>query len=312
MMKEIIREFMLDCETGNLSQATLTLYKRTLRDFATSLEKESLNEIDPSDIRAWIKRLRERPGRSKDSQGLSPTSIKTYVAVIKSFFAWAIREGLIENQKNPMRAIRTPKVPRKVIPSLDRDTLNRLLKSWDSPRASSRRNQVMIVTLLDTGLRASELLGLQLDDFDPARGSLTVNGKGNRQRLVPISETVSKMLNAYIENVRPHLAKDQANGYVFLSQKGRSLKAAELSRIVRRAKAEAGINGATICTPHTLRHTFALSWCRNGGNVLYLQKILGHSSLDMTRRYVDECFTDLSNEHRNRSPAEAMLEGRRL
>lgn len=311
-MKEIIQEFLLDCETGGLSQATLQLYQRTLADFADSLQKVRLNEIEPTDIRAWIKALKARPSRSKDSKTLSPASVRTYVAVLKSFFAWATKEGYLTEQRNPMRNIRTPKVPRKVIPSLDRETLNRLLKTWDSPRASDRRNQVMIVTLLDTGLRASELLGLQLDDFDPTRGSLRVNGKGNRQRLVPISETVSKMLSAYIENVRPHLAKDQANGYLFLSQKGRCLKAAELSRIVRRAKTEAGINGATICTPHTLRHTFAISWCRNGGNIFYLQKILGHASLDMSRRYVEECFTDLSNEHRNRSPAEAMLEGRSL
>lgn len=308
-MKQATKNFLLDAEISGLSPATIHVYRTVLHDFEVSLpEGKRLVEISPNDVRNYLQNLRNRPrGRSKTSQGLSPATIRTYAASLRAWFSWAVREGLI--QQNPMANIRPPRVPRKVIPSLDRETLNRLLNTWDSPRASDQRNQVMIVTLLDTGLRASELLGLQLDDFDPARGSLRVNGKGSRQRLVPISETVRKMLSAYIENVRPSLAKEQANGYLFLSQKGRTLKAAELSRIVRRAKAEAGINGATICTPHTLRHTFALAWCRNGGNALFLQRILGHSSLDMTTRYVDECFEDLAEAHKTRSPAQALLGG---
>ena len=160
------------------------------------------------------------------------------------------------------------------------------------------RNRTIILLLLDTGIRASELCGLAIKDADLTNKRILVLGKGNKERAVPISPRTAKTLWRYLTTER----KDEpVNAPLFLGSEGDPLNRDALLKLLIRLRAKAGVND---CHPHRFRHTFAVNFLRNGGNAFELQMALGHTTLQMVQTYLALAQADLDAAHRKASPVE--------
>jgi len=166
----------------------------------------------------------------------------------------------------------------------------------------------VIMVLLDTGLRVSELTGLTLKDIRLADGVLRVSGKGRRERLIPIGKTSQRLLWNYITRYRPEPANPRCD-LVFLTKDGSPLTKNRIQKMMTKYGGRAGIAGVR-CSPHTLRHTGAVMFLRNGGDVFNLQRLLGHSSLEMTRHYCELADVDVKRAHSIASPVDNLNIGK--
>ncbi|NQT72043.1 MAG: tyrosine-type recombinase/integrase, partial [Chloroflexi bacterium] len=187
-------------------------------------------------------------------------------------------------------------------PTFSTGQIQQLLAVIDTPSAQGYRDYVIILTFLDTGLRVSELIGLQLPNVSLDEAQLKVLGKGNKERLIPVGRKVCQYLVRYISRYRPsptRLKEDR----LFLSWDGFPLTKDRMGSILRGYGQKAHIEGVR-CSPHTLRHTAAVSYLRQGGDPFTLQRLLGHSTLDMTRRYCELADLDLQRVHQMASPVD--------
>ncbi len=184
-----------------------------------------------------------------------------------------------------------------------------MLSSLDEPKSYSRpgkqecnhtlgssvRNRTILLVPLDTGLRASELCELRIKDVDLNNRRLTVLGKGSKERIIPFSAVTSQAIWRY-EATRP---KDSTNDLVFVTPEGQPLDRVGLGELILRIGERAGVTNAH---PHRFRHTFAINFLRNGGNAYALQMMLGHSTMEMVKRYLALAQADVEAAHRQASP----------
>lgn len=247
----------------------------------------AVDAVAPTELRSWLLELRTT---------LAPVSVAGYVRALRAFGNWLAAEGAAEARA--LRSLARPRVPRKVITPLADDELRRLLGA-----ARTARDRAILLLLLDTGLRVSELVWISLADLRPD-GSLKVLGKGARERLVPVGAAARGAIGRYLDE-RGRLAPEAP---LFLGEAGERLTVSGVQQLLGRLKARAGIGAR--CNPHTFRHTFAHRYLVNGGDVFSLQRILGHASLDMVRRYVALADLDVANRHRVASPADRLLRPR--
>jgi site-specific recombinase XerD len=226
---------------------------------------------------------------------------------IRAFWSWLVSEEIIDT--NPFSKLRIPKPPRKVMATFSPYQIESLLGAMNGS-TEGYRNMVIVLTLLDTGLRVNELTNLKVENVWLEEGLIKVLGKGNKERLVPIGKQIRKMLWRYINQYRPEPARPNLDN-LFLTRDGRPLTKNRVDSIMKRYGKMAGLVG-TRCSPHTLRHTFAINFLRNDGDVFSLQKILGHSSLEMTRRYCELANVDIKKAHAIASPLDNLTVERKL
>jgi site-specific recombinase XerD len=243
--------------------------------------ERAVDGLDPAELRAWLVELRTT---------LAPVSVAGYVRTLRVLGNWLAAEGLAEAAA--LRGLRRPRVPHKVIEPVADDVLRRLLA------ICSVRDRAIVLLMLDTGLRVSEVAGLRLGDLRPD-GTLKVRGKGSRERMVPAGSTARQAIVRYLGQRGPGGPDDT----LFLGRRG-EISARGLQRMVRRLKGRVGVTGRL--SPHSLRHTFARSYLVNGGDVFSLQRILGHTTLDMVKRYVALADVDLVSRHAVASPADRL------
>ena len=266
------------------SPKTITWYRMILmRAVAAFGADHPVDRLTGPDLRAWLVELRTT---------LAPVSVAGYVRTLKVFGNWLQAEQLAE--ASALRALRKPRVPDKLIEPVPDDTLRRLLGL-----ASVRDRAILL--LLDTGLRVSEAAGIRLGDLRPD-GSVKVMGKGAKERIVPIGTTARGAIVRYLGQRGP----GTPDAPLFLGRRG-ALDWRGMQQVLKRLKVRAGITGR--CSPHSLRHTFARSYLVNGGDAFSLQRILGHTTLDMVKRYVSLADADLSERHRVASPADRLMGG---
>ena len=209
-------------------------------------------------------------------------------------------EGIIES--NPFDRVKIPRPPSKVIPTFTDSQIQELLGTTDARSPEGFRDYTIIMTLLDTAMRVSELCHLKLDDMWLEDGVLKVLGKGNKERLIPIGKQVQRLLWRYINRYRPEPRGPNYN-FVFLTRDGSPLTKDRVEKIIAYYGKKVGISGVR-CSPHTFRHTAAIKFLRNGGDVFSLQKMLGHASLEMTRRYCELANIDVKRAHITASPVD--------
>lgn len=234
-------------------------------------------------LRSWLLSLRET---------LAPISVAGYVRGLKAFGNWCAVEELAEARA--LRTLRRPQVPHKLVEPLDDDAVRRMLD------AASVRDRAIVLLMLDTGLRLSEVAGLRRCDLRPD-GTVKVLGKGARERIVPVGHVARQAL---VRHLRQELPAG-SDAPIFRSRRGGALGWRGIQQVFKRLKARAGIPGR--CSPHLLRHTFAHSYLVNGGDVFSLQRMLGHTTLDMVKRYVALAEGDLVARHRAASPADRLM-----
>jgi integrase/recombinase XerD len=233
---------------------------------------------------------------------ISAFTVAAYDRTLKAFFSWAEREGHLE--RSPASLLKVPKVSHKVVQTLAQDQIRRLLAAIDLTKPNGFRDRCIVLPFLDRGIRLSELAHLETSKVDLQRGELSVMGKGSKERVVPIGATVQRALWKYIHCHRPIPAHEDVRN-LFLSQQGYGLTPDRIYRLIANYGRRAGLRGVR-CSPHTLRHTMAKNFLLNGSDLFTLQKILGHSGLDVVRLYVNLASEDVKIQHRKHSPVDLM------
>ena len=306
----LMRGYTLCAATEGKSSRTVIIMGTAIRVFKTFLENNNrsidVHNISPLEIRAFILYLQQvqcftnHKFTGPQTKHLSGHTINTYMRSLRAFWSWMMREEIIT--VNPFTKVRIPKAPEVIIATYSTEQLDKLLKCIDTLTRSGFRDWTIILLLLDTGMRVSELTGLKLEVIDLEAGMLKVTGKGKKQRTVPFGTRVQKALWKYIQRYR-HQPCNSLCTYLLLNQNGDPYNVDRVRNMIYWRAKNAGIHGVR-SSPHTFRHTFAISYLRNGGDVFSLQKILGHSSLEIVRMYVNLAEVDIKAAHRRFSPAD--------
>ena len=299
-LHRLIEGFLLSCKVENKSPATISFYKNILDKFQWYLHKFGIETIDATAIRSFLCYLKESTSRwdSKNTRANRPVcayTVDRYYTGLSALFRWALDEGMIDT--NPMATIRKPRFQRKIIKGLEPDICHKFLGSFNGKSLDSYRNKAIVYMFLDTGLRLSELTGLKMSDINMEQGIIKVVGKGDKERLVRIGIKTQKALWNYLA----HRPVDV--DHVWLGRDNAPFTVDGIAQMIRNLGKGQGIR----LSPHKLRHSFAISFLRNGANPFELQIALGHSTLEMTRRYTQALgFEDVFKRHVLASPVDRL------
>jgi len=286
------------------SPATVENYTWAFGRFVDYLDGDPpLEEIGARDVNQFLLSLQN---------SLSQTSLLNIHSALASLWTWALREGYADT--HVIRQVEAPAPEGRAVVPFSRADVAALLsacersreyrrqgqKACANARPTAARDRAIVLLLLDTGIRVSELCALRIKDIDLGNGRIKVFGKGARERLLPIGTRTRKALWRYLAgrpDARPADPLFVADGTVM-----RRLDRWAVYKLVRRLGERAGIQPDA--HPHRFRHTFAISFLRNGGDVYSLKGMLGHSTLKMVQRYLTLAQTDLENAHRRASPVD--------
>jgi len=310
----VIRHFIRDCEVRPLSRDTIINYRHHLRMLVDLLqklcEKSELELVTVFDLRICVQHLLGTPSDTvrgvyrKDGETLDISSVRGYVRVWKAFFSWCYKEELIHSNPADKR-LSLPKPPKKVTPTFSDEQVEKMLACFDLHTEMGFRDYVMVLLLLDTGMRVSEIVSLRLDGFYD--NYIKVMGKGRKEREIGLYPDVGKLVWKYINKYRKPATPDEPS--LFLScgrnRKGAALTVAGIAAVIKRVKVATGIHldGTVRLSPHTFRHTFAKMYMQQGGEVLSLSREMGHSSVDITENYLkDFGSTEARQQHSSFSP----------
>ena len=309
-LKTLADVYLIQLKTEGKSPNTIRIYNTALTVFNQFLSlkqySNNVNEITAPKFREFIAHLQnvpafmQHPFTCPQKKKLAGHTINCYLRALRAFWTWLEVEEYID--VNPFWKIVVPKAPKKVIQPFDDDQIRELLKAIDVKTVAGARDWAVILTLLDTGIRVSELTNLKLEDINISQRAMRVTGKGNKERIVPIGISVQKALLKYLTKFRPKQAHPNFTN-IFLNRDGMPLTPNRVQTIIETYSKKVGIKGVR-ASPHTFRHTFAVSYLRNGGDMFTLQRILGHESLDMVRNYVNVTQYDLQRAHLLHSPAD--------
>lgn len=247
-------------------------------------------------MRAYLISLQER--------GLKDTTQHAHARGIKTWLTWLVEEGHMD--ESPMRKVAMPRLEKRVPPAFSREDVQKLLVACDRSTVIGVRNYAVVLTLLDTGLRAGEFVSLRVGDVDMRTGLATVLGKGQKQRTVRAgSKARSTILHMLAFR---HEVQDGDPLWVAHSIRGRSTGALSvhgLQTMLVRLGRDAGVKP---CAPHRFRRTFALWMLRDGCDLHSLRMLMGHSSLDVLQRYLDLAGEDIERAHMAHSPGDKLLD----
>ena len=217
------------------------------------------------------------------SKTMSARSQSRIISGLRSFFDYLVFEDY--RKDNPLELIESPKIGRKLPDTLSTEEIDRLIESIDLSHPQGERNRCILETLYSCGLRVSELITLKLSDLYFDEGFIRVVGKGDKQRLVPISPLTVKYINLYIDQIRVHLPIQKGfEDTLFLNRRGKQLTRAMIFTIVKQTAVKAGVKKKI--SPHTFRHSFATHLLENGADLRSIQQMLGHESIITTEIYM--------------------------
>lgn len=272
--------------TLDLSPRTRQWYDEKLRTFQTWAAETGTSELEdvtPAHVRRYLAYLRENPSQ-QTGKLRSTYTLHGHAQVVKGFLSWCAKEDLISDRI--AKRIDLPKVERKVIETFTPDQIKKLLYVTvkEMSPALAARDKAILCVLLDTGIRATELCGLTLDNthLTPDDAYLKVLGKGRKEREVGLGNNARIALHRYISR---HRDAPTGERYVFLTRYHKPLTVNGLDQIIYRLGDWAGVEGVR-CSAHTFRHTYAVSYLAAGGDVYKLSRLLGHTSVSVTEHYL--------------------------
>jgi len=307
-LEKLARHFEAHNRSEGKSPRTVDWYKRVLHYFQNYLEEESLSsmlgDITMQTVKEFIvylqtrERWHDHPNPPSKGGTLSAISVNNYVRGIRAFFSWLHREGYTD--ENILASLRPPKAPLTLVNVLTEEEIGVILNCLDSDTASGCRDMAMVIVFLDCGVRLSELANLKFQDAHVDEGYLKVMGKGAKERIVPIGNMAQKILQRYIFHFRSEPMREDN---VFLTLDGQPLSDNAIRLIAKRLAHRSKIKRLHV---HLFRHTFATRYLINGGDVFSLQQILGHTTLEMVKRYVTLASAHVRVQHRRFSPMDRM------
>ncbi len=280
-MKELWEPYLSDFTTflrvdKSLSPHSVSAYLHDVGMLRDYLEKNheqiKPEEVDKETIRAFL----------EQTSHLEKTSQARLLSGLRTFFRFLLMEDRID--ASPLALLESPKIRRKLPQVLSFPEIEAIENSMDLSQPENFRNKVIIETMYSCGLRVSETIGLRLQDLHLKEGFLSIIGKGDKQRLVPIGQYASQLLILYMEGVRTKLPIQKSEqDYVFLNRRGHRLTREMIFTIVKKAAAEAGISKNV--SPHSFRHAFATHLVEGGADLRSVQEMLGHKNITTTEIY---------------------------
>lgn len=298
-MYSLIDEFMVYLKIEkNSSLKTMDSYQRDLFQLVNFLsielsipeEKITPNLINHLIIRRYLSALQK--------QQLARTSIARKLAALRTFFRFLCREEIID--ANPLKAISTPKIEKKLPHFLYQDDMVKLLEIPSGNNSLGLRDKAILETIYSSGIRVSELVTLDINDIDLSIGYLRVMGKGAKERIVPVGSYAIKAICEYLERGRTELIKDKSEKAVFVNKFGKRLTARGIRYMIDKYVEETAINQKV--SPHTLRHSFATHLLDNGADLRTVQELLGHVTMSTTQIYTHVTKERLKNVYKNTHP----------
>ena len=295
---QVLEGYLLHADARRLSPHTIADYTYTFRKFQIFLDDDPpINSITPGQVRSFFASLNH----------LSKKTLLNYHVGLSALWTWAIEEGLVEH--HIIKKLKRPKPEDPAIKPYTREDIEAMLaacshsqshtlrsiRNHRRARATALRDRAIILALLDTGIRASELCRIAIQDVDKRNKRIFIWGKGAKERTVYIDASTSRAIWRYLTS-RPDARPDDP---LFANHLDRPLTRDALRHLISRLGERAGIPNANV---HRFRHTFAINFLRNGGNAYTLQRLLGHSTMTMTKIYLALSAQDDSDNHRHASP----------
>ena len=277
-MTALLRRFLryLSAER-QASPHTVRAYRADLDDFCAFCAEAGAAEVEAVDvrlIRAYLARLHRR--------GLDPASVARHLSAVRSWFRFLVRRGVME--RNVARAVKSPRLPRKLVSFLPVDEAGPMVDGRGLAGRARERDRAILELLYASGLRVSELSGVDVEDVDRQGMTVRVLGKGGKERIVPFGRAAGRALDAYLAE------RGDRGGALFVNARGTRLGTRSVHALVKRAARAAAIERRV--SPHTLRHSFATHLLDGGADLRVVQELLGHSRLTTTQRY-----THVSSAH---------------
>lgn len=300
LFSRCIDGYLLSLGARHLSQHTIDDYTRTLTKFAAWLAADPpIKDITQQHIESFL----------AAQTGLANKSLLNYYVGLSSLWTWLVKEGIVKT--NIVRKLTPPKANRKEVVPLNEAEVKAIMAALNRSRiyvregrqidhalGSFERNRAIILLMLDTGIRASELCDLKIEDVDSRNNRIFVRqGKGMKERMLPFSPRTGQMIWRYLATRDDAQPADP----LFVGRWNRPLTRTKLAEMFAGIGRRAGVQNVH---PHRLRHTFAIQYLRNGGNAYTLQHMLGHSTLETVKIYLKLAQVDVDQVHRRASPVD--------
>ena len=278
-------------EEKKVASNTLSSYLRDIRQFLHWLEGAGKlpEQVKQSDVESYTQFL--------SSEGKSAATVTRSLASLKSFYSFLIRQGVVE--VNPARGLSPAKVERKLPQILTSKEVELFLEQPDASDAKGCRDRAMLELLYATGIRVSELIGLNMDHINLSAAFIRCSGR-DRERIIPLYPAAVRALSDYIEHVRPQMIEHPDEQALFVNMSGERMSRQGFWKLIKYYHEKAGIQKEI--TPHTLRHSFAAHLLENGADLRSIQEMLGHADISSTQIYTQIVSQKLKDVYRKAHP----------
>ena len=262
----------------NASAHTIKAYSEDMSELSEYVENERISAVEDIDffmLRGFIAHLYER--------GLAKSSIERKLATVRSFYNYLFKKNIVE--ENPSRMLKFPKKEKKILNVFPKDDIDKLLAAPKEDEPTAHRDKLILELLYGTGVRVSELVGLNIPDVDFSGRRLRVRGKGKKERIIPLASIYIELIDNYLRSIPKMLYKGRSadSAALVLNRWGGRLSARNVLELVKQYLRE--VNLPDTYSPHSFRHTFATHLLGSGADLRSIQELLGHESLSTTQKY---------------------------
>jgi len=310
---ELVGRYELSNYADGKSPKTIRWYSDILKSYIRYREENGypydLSSFNIESVREYILYLRRRPKFAghpftpEQDEAVSAQTIRGHIRGLKAFSTWLYRNG--HTRQNRLQFQKLPKAPTKLMEPLTPEEIEKIISTFDRHSPTGSRNHAIFVTALDSGLRASEMTSIRLGQVNTKGGFIKVIGKGNKERIVPIGEFVRMTLWHYVTRVRPDHSDSHCDS-LFLSRHGQAITPNTIKLMFTRLAKSSGVERLHA---HLCRHTFAVNYLLNGGDIFSLREILGHTSLEMVSHYLHFTTAQITDQHHKYSPMDRLQRG---
>ena len=301
----VLEHYLMDVD-NRLGHSTFLTYDQRVGALVGLLhdlcQVTDIEQVTTLHLRQCVQHLLNNPVKNRnhalrsESGILAVSTVKAYIRAWKAFFSWCYQEELIES--NPAARLKPPKEEKKIRPTFTQEAIEKMLASCDTSSPLGFRDYVILLLLLDTGIRRAEIVTLNMDDVYAREGYIKVYGKGRKEREVGIHPEMGKLLWKYVHKYRK---APEGVSSLFVGRQG-ALTVSGIHSIVKKIQSESGLDEIKI-SAHVFRHTFARMYIESGGEIFKLSREMGHSSTQVTNIYLQDYGSrEARKEHNSHSP----------